>query len=95
VSLVRKRAIVGDVMMSLGTLAVLIAILASFDERMRQEVMLRVHGDPSAQMANASATAHSLMATVITVVRSYSIEHAPMVIFVVLAVVLLGFMLRT
>jgi len=95
VSLVRKRAIVGDVMMSMGTLAVLIAILASFDERMRQEVMLRVHGDPSAQMASATASAHSLMATVITVVRSYSIEHAPMVIFVVLAVVLLGFMLRT
>lgn len=93
-SLVRKHAI-GDVIMSMGTVAVLIAILAAKDERMRHEVMLRVHGDPSAQMASAGATIHSLTAVVISVVKTQSIEHAPLVIFVLAATVLLAFMLRT
>jgi len=82
-------------MMSVGTLGVLIAILAAFDERMREQVMLRVNGSPSAQMANAGATVRTLSAVVFDVVKDQSIEHAPLVIFVLLATVLLLFMLRT
>jgi hypothetical protein len=94
VSLVKKRA-VGDALMSVAALAVLITILAAMDERMRKEVMLRVNGDPSAQIASATATVNSLAAVVIDAVRDQSIEHAPLVIFVLLAGVLLLFMLRT
>ena len=93
-SLVKKRA-VGDALMSVAALAVLITILAAMDERMRKEVMLRVNGDASAQIASATATVNSLAAVVIDAVRDQSIEHAPLVIFVLLAGVLLLFMLRT
>jgi hypothetical protein len=93
VSLVRKRAI-GDVMMSVGTLAVLIAILTAYDDRMREQVM-RVQGDPSAHMASAGATIRSISAVVFTAAKNQSIEHAPLVIFVLLATILLLFMLRT
>ena len=88
-SLVRKRAVVGDVMMSLGTLAVLVAILAAYDDRMRQEVMLRVNGDPSAQMATRARRPTRCWRWS-SPCADHSIEHAPMVIFVVLAVVRSG-----
>jgi hypothetical protein len=94
VSLVRKRAI-GDVMMSMGTVAVLLAILTAYDDRMREQVMVRLHGDPSAQMASAGASIRALSAVVFSAARDQSIEHAPLVIFVLLATVLLLFMLRT
>jgi hypothetical protein len=94
VSLVRKRA-VGEALMSISGLAVLVATLAAMDERMREQVMLRVNGDPAAQLSNASATVQSLTATILTAVRDQSIEHAPLVIFVVIGAVLLLFMLRT
>ena len=93
-SLVRKRAM-GDALMSMSGLVVLVATLAAMDERMRHEVMLRINGDPAAQLSSAGATVRSLTAVIIEAVRDQSIEHAPLVIFVVIGVVLLGFMLRT
>jgi hypothetical protein len=85
----------GDAVLSVGALGVLITVLAAMDQRMREQVMLRIHGDPSAQLSSASATLRSLTAIVVKSVHDQSIEHAPMVIFVLLAVVLLVFMLRT
>jgi hypothetical protein len=93
VSLVRKRAI-GEALVSVGTLCVLIAILATFDPRVKEQLSMRV-GAPSVQMANAEATARSLMSVVFVAARDQSIDHAPLVIFVVLAIVLFFFMLRT
>jgi len=94
VSLVRKRA-VGEALMSVMGLGVLIATLAAMDERMREQVMLRVNGDPAAELASAGATVRSLTAVVVEAVRDQSIEHAPLVIFVVIGALLLLFMLRT
>jgi hypothetical protein len=95
VSLVRKRAI-GDVLISVGALCALIALLASFDGRVRDQISMRVSaGQPAAQMANAEATVRNLLSVVFHAVHDQSIEHAPMVIFVLLAIVLFMFMLRT
>ena len=85
----------GDALMSMSGLVVLVATLAAMDERMRQEVMLRINGDPAAQLSSAGATVRSLTAVIIEAVRDQSIEHAPLVIFVVIGAVLLLFMLRT
>jgi hypothetical protein len=62
---------------------------------MREQVMLRLNGDPSEQIASATATIRSLSAVAFDAVKGQSIEHAPLVIFVLLATVLLLFMLRT
>ena len=94
-SLVRKRA-VGDALISVGALGVLIAMLAAFDPRVREQISLRVSaGQPAAQVANAEATVRNLASVVFTAAREQSIEHAPLVIFVLLATVLFLFMLRT
>lgn len=94
-SLVRKRA-VGDALISVGMLGVLIAMLASFDPRVREQISLRVSaGQPAAQVANAEATVRNLASVVFIAAREQSIEHAPLVIFVLLATVLFLFMLRT
>ena len=85
----------GDALMSMSGLVVLVATLAAMDERMRQEVMLRINGDPAAQLSSAGATVRSLTAVVVEAVRDQSIEHAPLVIFVVIGALLLLFMLRT
>jgi hypothetical protein len=95
VSLVRKRAI-GEVLISVGSLGVLIAMLAAFDPRVREQISMRVSaGQPAAQAANAEATVRNLTSVIFLAARDQSIEHAPMVIFVLLAIVLLLFMLRT
>lgn len=94
-SLVRKRAI-GDALISVGALCALIAMLATFDARVREQIMMRVGvGQPAAQVADAEATVRTLASVVFVAARDQSIEHAPLVIFVLLATVLLLFMLRT
>ena len=93
-SLVRKRAI-GDALISVTALCALIALLAAFDPRVREQISMRVASQPAAQMANAEATVRNLASVVFVAARDQSIEHAPMVIFVLLAIVLFMFMLRT
>jgi hypothetical protein len=75
---------------------VLIFLLVGVNEPLRQEVALRIGaGQPAAQAANVGAMVRSLASVVFVAVRDQSIEHAPLVIFVLAAVVLFGFMLRT
>jgi hypothetical protein len=95
VSLVRKRA-VGDALMSMAALLVLIATLALIDDRVRDQISRSLApGQPSAQVAQAGATLRGLSSVVFVAVRDQSIEHAPMVTFVLAGTVLLVFMLRT
>ena len=94
-SLVRKRAI-GDALISVASLCALIALLAAFDVRVRQQILMRVSaGQPAAQAANAEATVRNLASAVFVAARDQSIAHAPLVIFVLAATVLFLFMLRT
>lgn len=80
----------------MGALCALIAMLAAFDPRVREQIALRVSaGQPAAQVASAEATVRNLATVMFVAARDQSIEHAPLVIFVVAASVLLGFMLRT
>ena len=79
----------------MGAVCTLVAILASFDPRVRQEISLRVSAPPSAHVHNASATLRSVTSIVYEAVRDQSIDHGPLVIFVLAAVVLFLFMLRT
>jgi hypothetical protein len=95
VSLVRKRAI-GDALISVASLCALVALLATFDVQVRQQIMMRVGNDrPAVQVANAEATVRNLASVVFVAAREQSIEHAPLVIFVLAAIVLFLFMLRT
>ena len=86
----------GDVLMSLGALLVLMFMLAAIDGRVREQISLRLgSGTTSAQVADAGATVRNLAGVVFVAVRDQSIEHAPLVLFVIAALVLVFFMLRT
>jgi hypothetical protein len=86
----------GDVLISIGALGSLLLLLAAFDPRMREQLALRFgSGDLSGQVGDAGATLRNLGLVVLDAVQSQSIEHAPMVIFVLAATVLVLFMLRT
>ncbi|HVH27889.1 MAG TPA: hypothetical protein VM818_14065 [Vicinamibacterales bacterium] len=92
--MVRMQRSVSDFLMSAAALVTLIVILAAFDGRVREQLMLRMDS-PSAQVTGAGVMIRDVAAIVFDAARDQTIEHAPLVIFVAAATVLLLFMLRT
>jgi hypothetical protein len=94
--MVRIRRTFGDALISVGALLVLILMLAAFDTRVREQISLRIGtGRATAQVADAGVVVRDLTSVVATALRDQSIDHAPLVIFVLAATVLVLFMLRT
>ena|SRR5258705_4441890 len=95
VSLVTKRAI-GDAVMSMGALCALFVLLVTFNAPLREEVSRRIGaGRPGVQAANMESTVRNVASILFVAARDQSIEHAPLVLFVLAAIVLFMFMLRT
>ena len=80
--------------MSAGALGIILLVLVSFDPRVREQVELRL-SSPSAVVSEAGHGVKSLTAVVLDAVRERSLDHAPLMIFVFGAGLLLVFMLRT
>ena len=94
--MVRIKRPIGDALVSIGAVAMLLAVLVSVDERVRQQVSLRLTGGTAqAELRGAGVQIQNLASVIIDAARSQSIEHAPMMLFVVAASVLFFFMLRT
>jgi len=86
----------GDALISVAALAVLLVALVSVDERVRQQVSLRlVGGTAQAELRGAGVQMHDLATVIVDAARYQSIEHAPMMMFVLAASVLFVFMLRS
>ena len=85
----------GDALLSIGALAILLFALVSVDERVREQVSLRLSARPSVELAAAGAQVRDLTSVVFQAARDQSIEHAPLLIFALAATVLVLFMLRT
>src|SRR5262245_27714654 len=94
-AVVLKRRFVKDAFVSLGALTLLMVTLVAIDERVREQITSRLHAGPSAQIADIGSRLQDVAAIVMVAAKNQSIEHAPMVIFVVAATVLVLFMLRT
>jgi hypothetical protein len=95
VSVVTKRAI-GDAMISVGAVCALIVLLVAFNAPLREEIAMRVNaGRPAVQAANLESTIRNVASILFVAARDQSIEHAPLVLFVLAAIVLFMFMLRT
>ena len=93
---VRTRRGLVNALMSIGALLTLVALIAVFDERVRKQLSSYAGVTPSTEPLSAASSAVVSLATVIFVaMRDQSIAHAPLVIFVLAATVLLLFMLRT
>ena len=83
-----------EAIVSIGTLGVLFLVLVGFDDRVRNEVSLRM-ANPSGELASTGYQLQNLVAVVVQAARDQSIGHAPLLIFVLGATVLFLFMLRT
>jgi hypothetical protein len=89
------RRAFGEAAMSVGALTVLMLTLIAFDDRVREQISLRFSARPAQELAEAGRQVRDLTAIVISAAHDQSIEHAPLVIFVLAAIVLVLFMLRT
>ena len=92
----RMRRSFGDALISMGALAALLAGLVLVDDRVREQVAMHFNGaEPSTELAHAGSRLRDLATVVIEAARDQSLEHAPMLIFVLAATILVLFMLRT
>jgi hypothetical protein len=89
------RRVFNDALVSAGALLIVVIALMAVDTRVRAQVTSAMSGASSPQsVAGAGGKVRYLATVVVSAAREQSIEHAPMVIFVVAASILVMFMLR-
>ena len=84
-----------EMLMSAGTVVLLLLVLIATDERVRDQVSLRVVAHPSIELAGAGRQVRDFTTVIMEAARDQSIDHAPMMIFALAGTVLVLFMLRT
>ena len=89
------RGAVNQTLISGAALAFVIAALVLVDPRVRRSVADLATGAPSAELAQVGSGVYELGGIVVTAILDQSIVHAPLMIFVVIATVLMLFMVRT
>jgi hypothetical protein len=89
-----RRAYV-EVLMSAGTVTLLLIALVALDERVRERVSLLFNGGASAELTTASNHVHSLTRVIASAAHTQSIAHAPLLVFGLVSTVLVVIMLRT
>jgi hypothetical protein len=90
-----KRYATSFVTTGAGICAIVVG-LAVIDERVRSEVTALVNGRASAvEIAGVSGRVQELGLVAMHAVRDQSIEHAPLTLFALVALVLFALMLRT
>lgn len=80
----------------MGAVVLLLTVLVGMDQRVRD--VLTLHGGtgrPADDVLVAGGRARDLALAVLDAVRDQSLEHAPLMIFVLAATVLMLIMLRT
>ncbi len=91
---VLNRHALNDAAMTLSALLVLLLALVAIDDRVREQIALRIHAGPTAQITGLGSRLGDVVAILAVAARNQSIEHAPLMIFVLAASVLVLFMLR-
>ena len=90
------RRAFGDTLISIASVLVLLVALVVFDGRVREKALLLLSGkQASADLASVGERVNDLGRIVVQVARDQGMEHAPLMIFVLAATVLVLFMLRT
>jgi hypothetical protein len=80
--------------MSAAALGLILAVLISFDSRVREQFELRL-SSPTAAFSDARYGIKSVADTVLDTVRTQRLDHTSLIVFVFVAGLLLLFMLRT
>lgn len=84
-----------EALMSAGTVMVLLLVLIAADNRVREQVSLRMFAKPSVELASAGRQVRDFTTVIVEVARDQSLGHAPLLIFSLASAVLVLFMLRT
>jgi hypothetical protein len=79
---------------AVSALALVLALIA-MDDRVREQIALRLTSQPTVELTRASARVRNLTAVVTEAAKRQTLEHAPLVIFGLAGTVLVIFMLRT
>lgn len=88
------RRVFGDALVSAGVVAMVMAVIVSVDVRVREQIYAAVTSVSQASTP-AGGSWRDVGSTLVDAVMTRSLEHAPMVIFAVVAVVLLLCMVRS
>lgn len=83
-----------DALISGAALIILLIALVAIDNRVRARVEAAVQGDLSSDLRSATSMAGDVANVLVIAARDQSIDHAPMVVFVFAATVLVLGMLR-
>jgi len=96
VTLARWRRPVLDGLLTVGPPLLLLAFLIAIDDRVREQLTLRVAPDRALQaLVGTGSTVRSLAAVLVEAGRDQSLAHAPLLIFAMAAGMLTIFMVRT
>jgi tetrahydromethanopterin S-methyltransferase subunit D len=89
------RRTIGDLLLSVASLAVVIVLLVAFDPQVREEASSITDGRGSPQVAAATGEARKLTHVVTAAVKEQSKENRPLMIMFVAGAALALFMFRT
>jgi hypothetical protein len=90
------RRVFGDTITSIGAMLLVLVSLVLFDDRVRERARALVGGEhPTAQLVSVGERARDLAVGLLQVARDQSLDHAPLMIFALVAMVLVLFMLRS
>jgi hypothetical protein len=96
VTVARWRRPVLDAFLTVGPPLLLLGFLIAIDERVREQLTLRVAPDRAMlTLVSAGSTVRSLGAVLVEAGRDQSLAHAPLLIFAMAAGMLTLFMVRT
>jgi hypothetical protein len=89
------RRVIGEALMSMAALVILLTVLAAIDPRVREHVTGALRKDTlSADVARMNAEAHDAVKVARVKAREHGLDHAALVVFVVVATGLVVAMLR-
>jgi hypothetical protein len=89
------RQTLNDVLLTAGTLTLLLLCLVAVDDRVRTQLALRFGARASTQLVDAGTQVQDLLTVVSDAARQQSLEHAPLILFVFAGTILVLFMFRT
>jgi len=84
-----------EMLMSVGTVVILLLTLTAFDVRVRDQVSQHLRVPPRMELASAGHQMRDLTNVIAQAARAQSFGHAPLLIFAFLSALLMLFMLRT
>jgi len=89
------RRAFGDALISVAALVILLAVLVAVDGRVRDQVVGMVSHDAwSSDASRVQAQLRSVTSVILRTAKDQSIDHAPLVVFVVAGTALVLAMLR-